>query len=289
MGGVSNNFGYYTKNMQERSGIWDVSCMNGSNPGAFNNFACGFWDRADSTGTQSGPSHFTAKEIQTAYALTQSASNGWGLVLEGTAQFLSFSGGTCGGTSTAPRGYVSISGTGAVNGVVLTYGGSTCTPTPTATVNGAVGSSAVINVTCCTSGAVTALSVGTPGSGYNPGYVTGGLPDDVSSVTITGATGDLLAGGIFVEGSINAHIGYTHCETMSQDCISWGYGSGPMAQGTIDNIDSTGSVLNLVHLYSGGDGLVNIRSLFGGSGLTNLIQDDVNSNIPATEIGRAHV
>jgi hypothetical protein len=270
-GGNNNCFGYYTRNEQERSGLFNVTCGDlgtGS--------ACGFWDRMGANVAQSGPTHYAVRDVNMNANLTSDSASTYGLVFEGAQIEVNLTGG---GGSGATAWVTGVSG-GVISGLTLGYPGSSYTSAPTCTINTTASPTTV--ATCSTTeagGVVTGISLTNAGAGYNNGLFGGG-PDEVSNITMAGgANPGRIEDGVWLEGYDDPHLGYLHCEYSLNACLHFGGGSARVFGGFVHNIDTSTTVVNdVVQIGKGVDNNQEFISLSQpvGSQPTNMILDDQN-------------
>jgi len=215
-------------------------------------------------------------------------TNSWGIVAQGSSTFISLTGGNC---ADPPYAYPIVSG-GSVSSAQVTYNGRTgCTVAPSCSLNSASGS----GQTCTASvsgGVVSGVTISGSGSHYVKTTHFG--PDYIGNVTLSGASGGRIAGGLYIEGFQNPEVAYLHAEwtlpsgvtsLMGQlngqsagAAVRAGGGNAPVLAGFFHNVDTANDSGNVFHYGAGGDNNGMFISGAQATTSTPVVQDDQNCN-----------
>jgi hypothetical protein len=284
LGGLTSVFGYYSANDEERSIIDRISCGDGGAATVDARVGCVVEDRLEASTGQSGPTHFRLGDLHGNFNPTANSTSTWGVVLELiSAKCLVTGGGGTGATCYVTK----ISG--GVPTIALGYPGSGYSSNATFTVYGAPTSFAGTQISDCTGtltqvgGLITGISGQCAQSDYNNG-LTGQGPEALRA-TFQGASGGcggvgsscVIAGGVYLGGTVEPHIDYLHCERMNGACLQFGDGSELTSSGWITTVDSVSTFAgDLVHVEPGNDCQTRFAALQFNSktGTPNLIHDD---------------
>jgi len=221
------NFGYFTSNDEENSGLYELTIRNCISAGAF-------WDRQFNNGGGSGPTHMNADTLQITNN-HQSCTSGlpgsgtcpnpsYGIVFEGHTSFISFDGGTC---TQLPTAYT-ITMSGIPTAPVLTSGGN-CSVLPTGCTLHVSGSGSG-NV-CATSGsgsAITSISFSAAGSGYATTTSPGGGARFQNFTTRGFDSTHKIVDGVWSEGDYDPTVVGVHAENTLDAAVRHGAGTARM-------------------------------------------------------------